>query len=466
MQDEETTSKLRGVYSFTDVPVEIVKNLEGTIEAFRINFNSLPMLDAQKQALDVFDDMKGILYPKFEDEFLNFKVKIRSATGIVNEYDFDTLYKSALECINEDERFLLSRIFQNCLYIFRHFTGILGYKEPISRLGHKKKLTLRLFSVVPNKDESWFSDFFKDYNDKLKICHLHDSYLNYKSYNLYEMANHDIDRISMKIGANRVGKSIETLHEIIRVTCFEQNLRIKDAISFLVKSDLIDKRTILDENEDWQSLFETREKEIFFFDEAFTTGADKRDAMTDLLKTWTHILSKYAKNNNLSYLLLPRIRYIDNRFTDKSNSCTVLSERGLGYDFAKKSNYPLIDDSYGFDRFKKNPQLLENDISAEHNLKRLPSFIHKIKWQDMKAEQNKILWMSLPTKYYNPLYEQYKYKKDERDKKEALKPNTSEKPAEKHTAQKHTAQIEIPLSPVVSDMMMDEQKIKLLWRMK
>lgn len=392
----ENEGDQKGIYTKDTIDTISFGDIEQAKNSFLINLNTMEIEEAVTQLKNLFVLMDTIItmYAGYE-KVTSEKIKLRD-----KEYNFYDI-----------ERFLdlpnmtYDKIRKICELNFKIYNILRKpfISMPTARTNSKKKLLERLYSFIV-KDEDWYNEFIANYTDYIKPLKFKDNFFNFRCYSIAEMYKYDLDCTISKVGYGRIGKSIFTLWELIRIVAFRKNLSLKEAQNWLISQNIVPEHVIYSDLENFDRKVGSIPNSYYIFDDAIFI-ADKREAMYSSLIKITKKISTFGKLNNIYWVNIQNLSDLDSRFTNKSNIIDVVTQRGLAYTYCSFKNVSIIKDFFGFEIFQKKPFLLRGtELQIEHNLKRIHSYIHKTKWRDMSKDP-------LSSKY-NKLYDIYYANKD------------------------------------------------------
>jgi hypothetical protein len=206
--------------------------------------------------------------------------------------------------------------------------------------------------------------------------------LNYSCYAISQMPKYDLDFNSVIVGAARTGKSVLLLQKARRIYASKWNIplnKVDEALSFMWVKD-----HIIYDKQNGLIPFKKFKSEVIAVDEAYFV-ADRRESMQKQQVEYTKNINKYASNNNMGFTLIQDLTDLDSRIYSKANEINLIDQRGSAYLYCRSKRYPIVKDTYQFEKFQKYAYLLMNNSVASSNLRGLPNFIKKIHWQDMQG---------------------------------------------------------------------------------
>jgi len=288
-----------------------------------------------------------------------------------NIYDLISLL-SKVENIDE-----LRELLRRIINIYNHYLELMNVGLPTTHVKPQKKLVMKMLSLIPNKDVI-YEDLIREYKETCKLCHARHSNLNWLAFTIMKMDGYGLDFFGDVVGFAQSGKSTLTFDLIKRGLCFKAKTPYSDAIKKEL-TDIVSNFTAYNEKDNLDEKFKTHRNTYFWYDEGYL-NADRRQSMQGQQIGLSHQININAKNHNKTFLLIQNSSDMDLRFLNKANVFILIKERGSAYVFVRASNYPIIKDYLGFEKFIKNPELLSNTATADFALEGLPSFCFKISW--------------------------------------------------------------------------------------
>ena len=354
-------------------------DIRNNISKLILSFNSSISFNTQKVDSKNLSLSMLLLIEKYfsHEEIANYKVSIVQKE-IVNQYDYYFLFQKLDGASNPDE---LRTVMRYEINIYNHFCVMLNSALPTSHIKPQKKLAMKLFSLIQNKNVI-YSDLINEYRERLKILHWKITNLNWTAFVISKMSEYDLDFFAVIIGFARSGKSTLALDLIRHGLSFKYKKPITDSFIQNQMKEIIQKNVAYTEKDRLDTAFRSQQKQPFLYDEGYL-AADRRQSMALQQIQLSHLINTNAKQNNQTYLLIQSYPDLDRRFLGKANLLILIKERGIARCFVKSSNYPLIKDAISFEKFDKNPELLNTEEIADYTLEKLPSFVFKLSWANL-----------------------------------------------------------------------------------
>ena len=227
------------------------------------------------------------------------------------------------------------------------------------------------------------------YQIKTKVLDIPRNNRTFTNFAISETPNYDLDFFDLKIGSQRVGKSMLNIIDLIEQVQFRLRLSYQKAIEYILEHKLLNTNFVYQQRQlrDFYKNINASRRSWFTFDDAIF-NADRRNAMQKTSIELTEVLLGVANYNHNFNALIQNLTDLDLRLTNKSNTIRLLTARGQAYIFSAPRNFaPIIKDSYGFEYIIQHPYLLGGEAKAENTLSKMGSFIFKINWNDISNAQ-------------------------------------------------------------------------------
>jgi len=381
----------KGVFSISDLDKYTIAKLINLKQDFTLSLSTLTFAEAYNQLRDLSLNIKQILEKYLNSEALKEFSKIEIND---NEYDFYSLYNSIPYCKNiEDIRLLWTYL---NLTFDKFLKEILRIALPTEHVNLKNKVINSLFTLIAKQQRgAVVEDILKNFETWRLANNAKKSLLNFISFNLANMPQHDLDAQVLIIGQARSGKSTLSLKLLERIYSVKYNIPLGNVENYIIQKDFFNKNMIYSK---MQSLdvVKAAYKDVIITDEAFL-AADKRESMNSNNVLYTKLVNVFANRNNIVLTNMQDYTALDFRVKRKSNLILLITQRGTAYSYLQKINLPIVQQPSIFEFFEKNPSFMYDftdniNWTLQHKVR---GFIGIIRWQPY-AEDNP-LWIAYKT---------------------------------------------------------------------
>lgn len=379
--------EIKAAYPISEIDKFNLTRIESLKSALTISWSDLNVLEARQQLGNILSQMLDILDKYFGDKasspILNkFTVNING-----NKWTFPQLKNMVSEINDKDD---LQFIKENCFSIYNHFARSLGNELPTLRRSAKKKFLDSIFSLIPNRNDEWYSEFYRGYKTFLVNNIYRDCLRNFIFYSISQMQFYDLDCKILVIGAARSSKSTLMLHGAIRINSANKNLTFEASSNDLLNNDWVNKGIIYTREQGFSVMGEFRGSPIALDDVILI--ADSRESLNPLQVKFLQNLNFFASKNNIIFSLIQNYSELDKRLIRNANIIFLVFERGEALVFADSKNFPILNDAHYFERIVKNPFLISSGDkeTGVYNLMKLPSFIARIRFPPLMQNP---LWL-------------------------------------------------------------------------
>lgn len=121
---------------------------------------------------------------------------------------------------------------------------------------------------------------------------------------------------------------------------------------------------------------------IYLDDEGMLTG-DRRRSMTRMQVQKTENINFYADLLPINITLIQNFSDLDLRLVDTSTALLLVTRRGEGLLFLGSDALAILKNTFGFDQFIKQPELLDNSPVALKMLRSKASYVFDLTWSNM-----------------------------------------------------------------------------------
>ena len=394
---QQNNTQITGLYRISDIDKFNIARIDGIKTNFLMSFTALSPNSAQTQLSDILSNMQEVIQKYFSD------VDIRKHTVKIGNEDIDFFTLKEYAKMNLQSKDLIRTIAENAFNIYNHFTKIIGVAIPTSKKNVKKKLISRLFSLIPNKNKAFYDNMMLGYKNFLKLDYRYKNSLgNLAFYCISEMPKYDLNCNILMVGSARIGKSTHFLHGARRIYSARWKKSLDEVDLELINNGWVFDKIIYSKEQGLEPIMKSKES-VIGVDELYFV-ADRRNSMNTKQVEYTGKINAYASNNNTIFNLIQNLSDVDTRVYSSTNVLYLEYERGRALLYIKSKNFPIIKDTYEFEKFAKNPELLGDMNTALDHLKRIPSYIGEVRYSNMEG---------------NVLYNTYKTRKDKFQKDEA-----------------------------------------------
>lgn len=199
----------------------------------------------------------------------------------------------------------------------------------------------------------------------------------------------NIDAKIVIVGTTRIGKSMQQIQFARRITSAKNMINLGAADKILIKSNYSTENIIYSQKQSIDH-YKKFTNSVLSFDETYLT-MDRREAMAQGNINVTRYLDIFASQLNITFALAQDLTDLDQRVINKATALILDYERGGGLLFAKGRSFPIIKQTFDFDRLQKYPRMLRDKKIGIHNLKKVMGYIGKITWDD---EPHNLLYMT------------------------------------------------------------------------
>lgn len=197
------------------------------------------------------------------------------------------------------------------------------------------------------------------------------------------MKNYDLDFNAVIIGSARGSKSTLLLQLARRIYANDFKMPLNRVDLELIQNGWVYDKIIYTKKQGFAPL-KSFKNEVIGLDDAILIG-DRRSSMDQQQIKFNSWLNYYASNNNRVFSLIQNLSDLDYRLYSKANAIFLVYERGRALVYIKPKNFPIIKDTYDFDRFVKSPYLLNNEDTGLFYLKRLHSYVGAFSFKDLSG---------------------------------------------------------------------------------
>ncbi|MEM0143612.1 MAG: hypothetical protein QXL94_06645 [Candidatus Parvarchaeum sp.] len=228
-------------------------------------------------------------------------------------------------------------------------------------------------------------NFLKEFNAWIELNKpfLKPDLENWLSFLLAKLPAFDIDCKGILVGTTRIGKSTQFLQYVRRITAAEQNTKMSKADQYLLDSHFVTEKIIYSPSQTLDK-YKKYSNDILGFDETYLTF-DRRNAMAQSNINLTQYLDVYASKKNRVFALAQDLTDLDQRVLNKASFLVLDYERGSGLLFAKSRNFPIIKQTFNFEKLQKYPRLIQNKEVGIANFRHVMGYIGKIHWNDLSG---------------------------------------------------------------------------------
>lgn len=371
---EETLTQpigeVHGIFTKDMIDTEALYRIDSFKNDLLMNLDKTNPNDRIEKLQNLFSLMQSKLEKYFDKQTI-VNTRIKLFTGEYNFYD-------AKGAITEAEDLETAR--DICEVGFTCYDLLLkkiGVALPTMISDPKKKLIQNLFSLVKKKNpEAFIERLLAEY----KYTGVQHSNNNLLCFCISQAYKFDLDVNILNIGFARIGKSTLFYQQSRRVFAFRNGFKtLAESDVWLIKRNFSSENVVYSSNQNLRKMLKEKEQDMIGSDEGYLT-ADKREAMVERNIHLGQDINAFANKNNIFCTSIQNLADLDTRFINKANIIQLITERGTALVYCKGKNFPIMKDSFGFERFIKYPRLLSNLELGSHHLKKLPSFIFEIKY--------------------------------------------------------------------------------------
>ena len=217
---------------------------------------------------------------------------------------------------------------------------------------------------------------------------MEDDSTNYFAYNLSQLYKDDLHAVIPITGKTRSGKSTLLMELTAKIWAFRLLKPYKIIWEYMIKAVIANDYFYNDKQDSIMNIKNSRER-VYGYDESYWVG-DTRKSMDRQQVFLTEVMNSFANKNHVYFMLIQKLKDLDKRFISLSTAVIYILERGEAMLFEPAIDSTITDAGYGFDRFQKEPYLLANKIRAGYNLRKLPSYVSRINFYNLKTSENEL----------------------------------------------------------------------------
>lgn len=377
----EESQEIKGIYNINDIDKIIsLSTIEGTKTKLLLNLNQLSPRVAQDQLVDLLSTMLSNVLEKYFGDDNNKQIKTYFVK--INNKDYNFYQLKAMASSNTNSIVYIRSVAENSFSIYNHFARILGVEIATTKV-NKKRLIDSLFGLIPNKNEAFYKDIYDGYAQFLKLDRYSDVMRNFIPYCIARMKDFDLDFNGLIIGAARGSKSTSMLQYARRIYSWDYKLPLLKVDIELIRNGWVNDDIIYSQAQGFTPI-KTHKNAVIALDDAILVS-DRREAMNPMQIKFLKYVNFFASNNNRIFSLIQNLEDLDVRTYSKANLVFLTYERGSQFVYMKNQNFPIIRDTFQFEKFKKAPYLLNSPILGHHHLTSLHSFLTEVTFDNLQG---------------------------------------------------------------------------------